>query len=330
MLFSIDLSFFIVKNQQGVKHVVDLAIDLNSHVRVTSNDLVQPGGATIKVSDSRLKDLKGTLPSGTIKDFTISRIILRGNLIGGWAHSRDLIYVSSLFKAYNTEQKVFETLQLAEKAGINTMNVSVTQFPLINKYKRIFDSSLQTMSQVHPTKEDPFGDIDKAIAAGVDLVQIQGNCCDWRVRDGEIDVLEKAIEYIKRQGFTAGLGAHSIQALKQCDEAGILPDFYMKTFHHDHYWSAHPRENRIPFSVDGDRSPDHNQFHDNMFCLFPEEKIDFKKNKNIPFCGFKVLAGGAIHPEDGFRFAFENGADFLCVGMFDYQIVKQEPDAAGK
>ena len=184
MLFSIDLSFFIVKNQQGVKHVVDLAIDLNSHVRVTSNDLVQPGGATIKVSDSRLKDLKGTLPSGTIKDFTISRIILRGNLIGGWAHSRDLIYVSSLFKAYNTEQKVFETLQLAEKAGINTMNVSVTQFPLINKYKRIFDSSLQTMSQVHPTKEDPFGDIDKAIAAGVDLVQIQGNCCDWRVRDG--------------------------------------------------------------------------------------------------------------------------------------------------
>jgi hypothetical protein len=37
--------------------------------------------------------------------------------------------------------------------------------------------------------------------------------------------------------------------------------------------------------------------------------------------GFKVLAAGAIQPEDGFRWAFENGADFICVGMFDFQIV---------
>ena len=34
-----------------------------------------------------------------------------------------------------------------------------------------------------------------------------------------------------------------------------------------------------------------------------------------------VLAAGAIQPEDGFRWAFENGADFVCVGMFDFQIV---------
>jgi hypothetical protein len=37
--------------------------------------------------------------------------------------------------------------------------------------------------------------------------------------------------------------------------------------------------------------------------------------------GFKVLAAGAIEPADGFRYAFENGADFICVGMFDFQIV---------
>ena len=58
-----------------------------------------------------------------------------------------------------------------------------------------------------------------------------------------------------------------------------------------------------------------------MFCLFPDESIEFMKNKNIPWIAFKVLAGGAILPEDGFRFAFENGADFICVGMFDWQIV---------
>jgi uncharacterized membrane protein YphA (DoxX/SURF4 family) len=278
-------------------------------------------GATIKVSDSRLKDLKGEVPYGMIKDKKISRIFAGGNLIGGWSHSRDLLYVSSLFKAYNTEKKVFETLALAEQAGVNTINITHTQLGLINKYKRIFGSKLQTMSQVHPTPDDIYSHVDKVIDMGVDLVQIQGNCCDWMVRDGNIDVLVKCTDHIKRQGYTAGLGAHSVQALIACDEAGIEPDFYMKTFHHDNYWSAHPMEKRIPFSVDGDRSLNHDEFHDNMFCLFADETVEFMKKKKIPWIAFKVLAGGAIKPQDGFNYAFENGADFICVGMFDYQVI---------
>ncbi len=39
-----------------------------------------------------------------------------------------------------------------------------------------------------------------------------------------------------------------------------------------------------------------------------------------PWIAFKVLAAGAIHPRNGFRFAFENGADFVNVGMFDFQV----------
>ena len=285
------------------------------------NSVNAVSGATIKVSDSKLKDLMGELPRGKILDKQVSRIFIGGNLIGGWSHSRDLIYVSSLFKAYNTERKVFETLALAENAGINAINISDRQLPLINKYKRIFDSNLQTMTQVHPTKDKLYEAIDSVIDQGVDLIQIQGNCADWRVRDGEVDVLVKSMDYIKRQGYPAGMGAHSVQALIACDEAGIEPDFFMKTFHHDKYWSAHPVENRIPFSVDGDRSEDHDEFHDNMFCLFPEKTAEYMSKKKIPWIAFKVLAGGAIHPEAGFKYAFENGADFVCVGMFDWQIV---------
>ena len=37
---------------------------------------------------------------------------------------------------------------------------------------------------------------------------------------------------------------------------------------------------------------------------------------------YKVLGAGAIHPNDRFRYAFENGADFCCVGMFDFQVVE--------
>jgi hypothetical protein len=142
------------------------------------------------------------------------------------------------------------------------------------------------------------------------------------VRDGKVDELGKLIDYIRSKGYPAGLGAHAVQALIACDEAGIEPDFYVKTLHHDKYWSAHPVENRIPFSVDTEKSDDHDKFHDNMFCLFPDKTIDFMKNKKKPWIAFKVLAGGAIHPNEGFKYAFENGADFICVGMFDFQVVE--------
>ena len=39
-----------------------------------------------------------------------------------------------------------------------------------------------------------------------------------------------------------------------------------------------------------------------------------------PWIAYKVLAAGAIHPSEGFKYAFRNGADFICVGMYDFQI----------
>ena len=43
---------------------------------------------------------------------------------------------------------------------------------------------------------------------------------------------------------------------------------------------------------------------------------------NKPVIAYKVLAAGAIHPEEGFKYAFENGADFICVGMLDFQVIE--------
>ena len=41
-----------------------------------------------------------------------------------------------------------------------------------------------------------------------------------------------------------------------------------------------------------------------------------------PWIAFKVLAAGAITPEDGLKYAYTNGADFVCMGMYDFQIVE--------
>lgn len=281
-------------------------------------------GATVRVKSLGLNELNGELPQGTIGKHQISRLVAGGNLIGGWAHSRDLKYVSELFKAYNTEKKVFETLMLAENAGINTINIGFPSNQLIQNYKRATGSKIKVITQVGPDMEnkDIYKYINQAIDFGVDMIQIQGNWCDWLVRDGNYDVIVKMMDHIRSQGFVAGLASHTIDSLELCEQRGIIPDYYMKTMHHDKYWSAHPIENRHAYEVDGKKYLDHNRFHDNLFCLFPDRTVDFVKRSKVPVMGFKVLAAGAIPPEDGFKWAFENGADFICVGMFDFQVVK--------
>mgnify|MGYP000852026060 FL=1 len=279
-------------------------------------------GATQKYREAAgLDKLKGELPKGKIGSMTLSRIIIGNNLIGGWAHSRDLIYVPDLLKAYHTGPKVFETLHMAEAAGIDTMCVINAQADLYRKYREN-GGKIQTICQTYPKPDDVTGDIDLAIDNGFTTMYINGAVGDRLTRTNRLDVIAAAIEHIRKQGYPAGIGAHSVQVPMACEAAGIVPDYYVKTFHHENYWSATPRENRREFTVDGHPQPGHNDWHDNMFDLFPDQTQEVMGKVKAPWIAFKVLAAGAIHPRDGFNFAFQNGADFLCVGIFDFQIVE--------
>ena len=67
-----------------------------------------------------LKELNYGVPDSRLGTLEVSRVIMGGNLIGGWAHARDLLYVSKLKKTHHSDRKVFETPHLAEQCGINT------------------------------------------------------------------------------------------------------------------------------------------------------------------------------------------------------------------
>jgi len=41
-----------------------------------------------------------------------------------------------------------------------------------------------------------------------------------------------------------------------------------------------------------------------------------------PNVELEVLGAGRTHPKDGFQFAVDSGADFLAVGMFDFQVLE--------
>ena len=256
-----------------------------------------------------------TMPTGRIGDVTISRLIIGGNQFSGWSHSRDLLYLRDLFKAYATEERIMQTLQLAEESGVNAMISGASAH--LNKYRKERGGRIQWIAQVHPKTTDVTTNIKHAIDQGAVGAYVQGGVGDSFVKGRRVDLLGEAVDFIKSNGLIAGIGGHSIEVPMAVEEAGIKPDFYMKTLHHENYWSATPREYRVDFNVDSGSAHD----HDNIWSIAPEKAIDFMRNVSTPWIAFKVLAAGAIHPSEGFRYAFDNGADFICVGMFDFQIV---------
>ncbi|MBE9509724.1 MAG: DoxX family protein [Bacteroidetes bacterium] len=261
-------------------------------------------GSTLKTFIySDLKDMKGHLPYGKIKNIKISRLFLGGNLIGGWAHARDLIYASKLVKAYHTDRKVFDTFQLAEACGINTILTNPQLCRVINEYWRKEGGKIQFISDCAYGKDIIKG-IKLSIDGGAHACYVQGGIADQMVNEGKVEEIGKALDFIRQNGLPAGIGAHKLETIQECVKAGIKPDFWVKTLHHTNYWSAKPEEE-----------------HDNIWCTNPDGTIAFMNDLEEPWIAFKILAAGAIHPKEGFPYAFKNGADFICVGMYDFQIV---------
>jgi uncharacterized membrane protein YphA (DoxX/SURF4 family) len=253
-----------------------------------------------------LADLKGQIPSGTIRGKQISRIILGGNIICGFAHSRDLIYVSSLVRAYHTPEKILESLMLAEKCGINTILTHPSIADAINLYWKRYGGKIQFLADCGWMEgTDTLGAIDYAIDKGASICYLQGEIADKLVREDSWDYIDKCIERVRRAGLPMGVGAHHIETLRAIAEHGIAPDFWMKTFHSDGYWShRHPEE------------------HDNKYCYSAAETVAFMNEREEPWIAFKVMAAGSVPPKEAFRYAFESGADYICAGMYDFQMVE--------
>jgi hypothetical protein len=119
---------------------------------------------------------------------------------------------------------------------------------------------------------------------------------DWKVTSFEVVPLVVEIWSV---------AGHMIEVPMASEKARLDVDFYMKTLNAKNYWSAGPMPK-----------------HDSVWAETPQKTIEFMKTVKKPWIAYKVLGAGAIHPREGFPYVFENGADFACVGMFDFQIIE--------
>ena len=257
-----------------------------------------------------------TVPAGKIGNVRISRMICGSNLIGGFAHSRDLIYVSPLLKHYFTDAKVLETWGLCEQYGVNTMLLPMADkaaTALYQKY-RAGGGHMQFLAQLNPDKADLKTAVKQAKDAGAVGGFLQGNESDAWTRAGDVKLIGELLAIIKDLGMISGVGGHELRTVKTVEQAGFAPDFYMKTLHDTNYWS-HRRPDQMKEVID-------NYAIDNYWCMDPKETVAYMSELRRPWIAYKVLAAGAIQPRAGFKYAFENGADFAAVGMFDFQVAE--------
>jgi hypothetical protein len=267
------------------------------------------------------------IPTGKLGSLSVSRLFLGCNQVSGYGHCRDLSYVHQLMREYETDERVLNTWQLCEEQGINTVLSDPFEKPvrIMKRYRKERGGKIQWISEVHPAmayddvrlthmKEN----LKQVLDNGPDALYIQGGVCDAFVERGLMEELGETLELMKKTGLPSGFGAHSIECPKACAKAGLQPDFFMKTYHADDYFSATPREKRVEFVVDHDERGS----KDNMWDIYPEATRQWMGHFRKPWIAFKVMAAGAIPPEKALRFAFEGGADFVCAGMFDFQIAE--------
>ncbi len=185
---------------------------------------------------------------------------------------------------------------------------------------------MQTMVclDLTPDKTKMNDEIKRRVDQGSTMLHSHGGVTDaFLMEGGHVDAIAQMVDLIRAQGVPAGVGSHSLDVTKACHKAGIVPDFYLKTLHMDRYWSATPEDRREEYDWLEMHSHDHDANNDNMWCNNPEETAEFMATVNVPWVAFKVMAAGALTPRMAFPYAYRNGADFICAGMFDFQV---EPD----
>lgn len=273
--------------------------------------------ASAQQDDSK-NESESALPTGLIKDMKISRLLLGGNLLTHYTHSRDLKYVYTLAQHYNTLDKILETMALAESHGINTLVIhtapGVMNFLREYRYKR--GGKMQWIvcptAEIDETMDAYRTQVNQIVDNGVDAVYLWGVRSDQLVAQGKIDRIAKAVEIAKQAGVPSGVGAHDLRAVIECEKNGIDADFYIKTFHHHNYPTA-PKPEEIQDIIA--EIPGY-------WCNDPGKVSEFMSGVSKPWIAFKVMAAGAIPPKDAFQYAFDHGADHILAGMFDFEIAE--------
>ena len=111
--------------------------------------------------------------------------------------------------------------------------------------------------------------VECLIKDGCEAIYLWGVHADSLVAQGKMDLVAKAVELPKEYGVPSGVGGHSLDVVKACEEHGVKADFYIKTFHSHNYPTApKPEEIKGPYNE-----------YPGYWCSDPEATAEFMKRR---------------------------------------------------
>lgn len=238
-----------------------------------------------------------SLPTVDFCGMTVTRLILGANPFGGFSHQseqRDREMVN-----YYTRERIFETWDRAEKAGINTFITNNETPHVIQAVEEYLNSGgkLQWIAQVaFRNHANMFEAIDEVIEIGCRALYFHGGYVDECYRKKDVQAIQSWCQHARLAGIPVGVAGHAPEVHYWVDSLEIA-DFHAVCFFN--CGSLHAGQGE-KFSL-SDIAPA-------TACIRQISK---------PCIGYKIMGAGRIDPRMAFEYAFESikVSDVVNVGM---------------
>ncbi len=239
-----------------------------------------------------------TLPTVDFCGLTITRLILGANPFGGFSHQNP--QRDTEMRSYHTVDRILETWDRAQNAGINTMitnNESPNVVDAVGRYSP-GPGKLQWIAQVNTRLQtDMHKAIDEVVEMGVSALYFHGALTDAAYRDKDEESLRDWCAYTRSKGIPVGVAGHAPEAHLWVDSLDIT-DFHAVCFFN--CGSLHEGKG-------------------GKFQLSDVPKaVDAIQRIQRPCIGYKIMGAGRIEARMAFEHAFESikFTDVVNVGMY--------------
>ncbi len=239
------------------------------------------------------------LPTVNFCGLTVTRLIIGANPFGGFSHQnkeRDAAMV-----AYHTPERIRETWDRAEAAGINTM-ITNNMTPHVIQTVREYLSGggkLQWIAQVNgvnETKEAMFKALEEAVKIGAKALYFHGAIVDNLYSRQDDKLLREFVEFVRGLKVPVGVAAHAPESHLWVNSLDLV-DFHAVCF----------------FNCGSLHSGKGHKFKLSDMAKAAECVRKIAK----PCIGYKIMGAGRIDAGMAFEYAFENikPGDVVNVGM---------------
>jgi hypothetical protein len=281
-------------------------------------------GSAAAVATAQAQPAPATLPTIRLGSHEVTRLIIGGNPVYGHSHFNRIL--SRYYTDWHTPERVVALLRRCEEVGINTWQNSYADRTLedLDLYRKQ-GGRMNWLCLGKPDWDQHPDRIDDAARRKPIGIAPHGALAERLHRQNRLDVLQRLLERIRKQGVLVGLSAHNPELIQLAEDRKWDIDYYMCCL----YYLTRPRTELqqmlgkdIPLGeiyLSGD----------------PPRMFRVIQATRKPCLAYKVLAAGrrinsAAEVRQCFATALANikPTDAMIVGMYQQQTDQVGEDAA--